>query len=93
MKMVTTFMLVFTLMLNTADRAKAQQEANTRLFRAYVDNDFFNIRGEGTDDAYTGGLRVDLFYTKRHASRFVIDRLMPKLATARWMYLAGALCR
>jgi hypothetical protein len=36
------------------------------LFRIYEDNDFFNIRGKGTDDAYTNGSRLDYFFLPRH---------------------------
>jgi hypothetical protein len=53
------------------------QTTPTRLFRVYEDNDFINIKGNGTDDAYTNGTRLDLFFTKPHASRFLPDRLMP----------------
>lgn len=56
----------------------AQENADTRLFRAYEDNDFINVRGKGTDNAYTNGTRFDLFYTKKNASRFILDRKMPK---------------
>jgi lipid A 3-O-deacylase len=48
------------------------------LIRAYHDNDFINFRGMGTDDAYTGGIRADIFFTKKKDSRFFIDRILPK---------------
>ena len=54
------------------------EEAPTFLFRIYEDNDFINTRGLGTDNAYTNGTRVDLFYTKRHPSRHSWDAFMPK---------------
>ncbi len=55
------------------------QKAEPRfLFRLYEDNDFFNIRGIGTDEAYSNGTRFDLFYTKKHESKFFIDKLLPK---------------
>jgi len=54
------------------------QDAPTFLFRIYEDNDFINTRGAGTDNAYTNGTRIDLFYTKQHPSRHGIDRLLPK---------------
>ncbi len=68
-------LLIFALIVKQA--AFAQQQV-TRMFRVYEDNDFINIRGKGTDNAYTNGTRFDLFYTKNKASRFVIDRNMPK---------------
>ena len=54
------------------------QDTPTFLLRIYEDNDFINSRGVGTDDAYTNGTRIDLFYTKKHPSRHGIDRLLPK---------------
>ncbi|WEK37887.1 MAG: lipid A deacylase LpxR family protein [Candidatus Pseudobacter hemicellulosilyticus] len=48
------------------------------LFRIYEDNDFMNITMEGTDQAYSNGTRLDMFFTKDHPSRFFLDRWMPK---------------
>ena len=55
-----------------------QQDRPTRLLRISEDNDFLNIRGQGTDDAYTNGTRIELFYIKKKPSRFFIDRALPK---------------
>jgi len=63
--------------LLTTKQLYAQQQEDTRLFRVYEDNDFLNIRGKGTDEAYTNGTRFDLFYTKNHPSSFVVDRKLP----------------
>lgn len=61
---------------------QAQQQDTTAsfnyLFRVYVDDDFINLRGKGTDEAYTAGINLSLFYRKQHPSRFFIDRWMPK---------------
>lgn len=54
------------------------QDSVTRMFRLYEDDDFINVLGQGTDKAYTNGTRLDLFYSKKHPSRFFIDRAMPK---------------
>lgn len=54
------------------------KEAPTFLFRLYEDNDFINIRGQGTDNAYTNGTRVDIFYTKKHSERRGLYKLLPK---------------
>jgi len=35
-------------------------------FRVYEDNDGVNILGQSTDDAYTNGTRLDLFYRPAH---------------------------
>jgi len=58
--------------------AQGADKTITHLFRVYEDDDFLNIRGNGTDNSYTNGLRFDFFYTKKKPSRFFIDRLMPK---------------
>jgi lipid A 3-O-deacylase len=50
----------------------------TSIFRIYEDNDFINIRGCGTDDAYTNGTRLDYFYLPKHRQKWFIDRIMPK---------------
>ena len=70
--------VVLLLLTGSANRLEAQPAENTRLFRVYEDNDFLNIKGNGTDNAYTNGTRLDLFYTKSRPSRFIVDRLMPK---------------
>jgi lipid A 3-O-deacylase len=48
------------------------------LIRVYHDNDFINYWGMGSDDAYTGGIRADMFFTKKRDSRFFIDRILPR---------------
>jgi len=48
------------------------------MLRIYHDNDFMSYRGKATDDAYTGGIRGDLFFTKKKPYHFFIDRLLPK---------------
>jgi lipid A 3-O-deacylase len=56
----------------------AQQPPSTHLFGVYWDDDFLNIQGKGTDDAYTCGARFEYYYLKNHPSLLFIDRLMPK---------------
>ncbi len=41
--------------------ACAQEKSGKKLLRIYEDNDFLNMRGHGTDRAYSGGNRLDLF--------------------------------
>lgn len=59
--------------------AKAQQKVQPpqKMLRIYEDEDYLNIRGHGTDNAYTNGTMIDYFYTKPERSRFFIDRLFP----------------
>jgi len=49
----------------------------TKIFRFYEDNDFLNIRGNGTDKAYTNGVRLDLFYNAKDTNRNFVQRLLP----------------
>ena len=47
----------------------AQTKQGACLLRIYEDNDFLNIRGKGTDKAYSGGTRFDLFYEQKRKPR------------------------
>lgn len=75
--LLSIFILLFAGMNNRID-AQEQQASPTRLLRIYEDNDFMNVRGQNTDDAYTAGTRIELFYTKSHPSRSLLDRTLPK---------------
>lgn len=48
------------------------------MFRAYEDNDLFNVVGGITDRGYTNGTRFDYFYINNRPSRFFLHRIMPK---------------
>ena len=60
-----------------AENVYSQDTVNKHLIRIYEDNDFLDITGNGTDNAYTNGTRLDYFYEKKKQSRF-IDHLLPK---------------
>jgi len=62
----------------TGKNALAQNEEPHAIFRIYDDDDFLNIRGNGTDNSYTNGLCFDYLFTKEKPSRFFIDRWLPK---------------
>lgn len=49
-----------------------------RMVRIYEDNDFMNVRGKGTDESYTNGTRLDYFYQRRKAPRFVDKWILPR---------------
>ncbi|MBY0480264.1 MAG: lipid A deacylase LpxR family protein [Chitinophagaceae bacterium] len=53
-------------------------KATKEMFRIFEDNDFINLRGKGTDEAYTNGIRFDLFYEKQNAHS-LLSRWMPKV--------------
>src|ERR1700710_364800 len=59
-------------------QAQSTKDTASMLLRIYEDNDFINIYFKGTDNAYTNGTRMDLFYTKKSRPHFFVDRLMPK---------------
>jgi len=54
-----------------------QQETYRHLFRAYEDNDLFNVVGGITDRGYTNGTRADFFYINNKPARF-LHRIMPR---------------
>ena len=72
--------LFFTVLFVSAEKGLAQEglDTPTHLIRVYEDDDFINIWGQGSDNAYTNGTRLDYFYNPDHPSRFFIDRLFPK---------------
>lgn len=49
-----------------------------RMLRFYEDNDFMNVRGRGTDESYTNGTRLDYFYQKQRAPRFMDKWILPR---------------
>ena len=53
-------------------------KAITNMLRIYEDNDFINILGKGTDEAYTNGTRIEFLYVENNKSRFLLDRIFPK---------------
>ena len=59
-----------------AQSTALQRDTVTRLLRLSEDDDFINIWGTGSDDAYTNGIRIDYFYKPSHPP-FFLDRWMP----------------
>jgi lipid A 3-O-deacylase len=55
-----------------------QQNTYRHMFRAYEDNDLFNVVGGITDRGYTNGTRFDYFYINNRPSRFFLHRIMPR---------------
>jgi lipid A 3-O-deacylase len=77
MKRMITNLTALLVCLSVAVHAQ-EKTVYTHLFRFYYDNDFINVLGKGTDHQYTGGIRLDYFYTKKDASRSILNRWMPK---------------
>jgi lipid A 3-O-deacylase len=79
MKQLSMFFLLCAVWLNDGKLlGQSQETIATHLFRIYEDNDFLNVRGNGTDNSYTNGLRLELFYAKNRTSPRFIDRLIPR---------------
>jgi hypothetical protein len=63
--------------LPTLDAQAQDAKTTSPVLRLYEDDDFFNIRGKGTDEGYTNGTRIDYFYAKHHRDRLADRWLMP----------------
>jgi hypothetical protein len=59
-------------------RPAAAEEDVTRMFRVYEDNDGINAFGHSTDDAYTNGTRLDLFYRPARRPHGLLGRWAPQ---------------
>jgi len=70
--------LLLLIALSTGIAEAQHGESYNRMVRVYEDNDIININGNGTDQGYMNGTRLDMFYVKDHRSRFFVDRLMPE---------------
>lgn len=56
--------------------ATAQQVNEKHALRIVWDNDFINLRGDGTDRYYTNGMRIDYFYKKKQKAKFPSSLLL-----------------
>jgi lipid A 3-O-deacylase len=57
--------------------ALAQRDSVTHMLLISEDDDFINIWGNGTDNAYTNGTGIYYFYKPSQPSRFFLDKWMP----------------
>jgi hypothetical protein len=55
-------------------RTSDAKDSVTRLFRVYEDDDYINFWGNGTDNAYTNGSRLDYFYQPAHRPHGILGR-------------------
>ena len=67
----------------------AQPSFKAQAVRISEDNDFINLRGEGTDRYYTNGTRIDLLYTKSPARKFPTSLLIPLHEGSDDLYAVG----
>lgn len=68
------FGLIF--LVGYCNNATAQPVNEKHSLRILWDNDFINVRGDGTDRYYTNGVRIDYFYTKKQKARFPSSLLL-----------------
>jgi lipid A 3-O-deacylase len=54
----------------------AQKKNAIQVLKISEDDDFFNLRGEGTDRGYSSGLKIELYYTKNVKAKFPSNLLM-----------------
>jgi hypothetical protein len=64
--------------LSAQAQPAAGKDSVTRLLRIFEDNDGINIFGQSTDDAYTNGTRIDLFYQPTHRPHGLLGKLAPR---------------
>lgn len=64
------------LLIISAENATAQQANDKKSLRIHWDNDYINVRGDGTDRYYTNGIRLDYFYTKKQKANFPSSLLL-----------------
>ena len=64
------------LLLIHVSNATAQPVNSKHSLRILWDNDFINVRGDGTDRYYTNGMRIDYFYTKKQKAEFLSSLLL-----------------
>ncbi len=79
MKFILLVPAIILAMLFSENPVTAQQinRQPKKMFRFYEDNDYINLRLKGTDEAYTNGTRLDLFYEKNRNTFFFLNKWMP----------------
>ena len=64
------------LLITSADNVTAQQANDKKSLRILWDNDYINVRGDGTDRYYTNSIRLDYFYAKKQKAKFPSSLLL-----------------
>ncbi len=72
---IAKFVIVI-LMLVPGNYVMGQSINQEHSLRIFLDNDFLNFRGAGTDRYYTNGIRIDYFYTKKQKAKFPSSLLL-----------------
>ncbi len=66
-----------------------QSKFTPQFIRISEDNDFINLRGEGTDRFYTNGTHIDITYTKPKRRRYLTSMLLPLSNSSDNLYSIG----
>jgi len=74
--MKTLKFIILLLILSCCNNLIGQTVNQPHSLRIFLDNDFLNFRGSGTDRYYTNGLRIDMFYTKKQKAKFPSSLLL-----------------
>lgn len=76
MKQLSTYLLILISLTAFSTKAHSQPVNTKHSLRIIWDNDFINVRGDGTDRYYTNGMRIDYFYTKKRKAKFPSSLLL-----------------
>lgn len=76
MAFIRVLSLQILLLVAYFSNATAQAANEKHSLRIFWDNDFINVRGDGTDRYYTNGIRIDYFYTKKQKAKFPSSLLL-----------------
>jgi lipid A 3-O-deacylase len=68
--------IIFIAILSIGTLFSQEKKNEIQLMRFYNDNDFLNLRGEGTDRGYSNGLKLDIYYTKNVKAKFPSNLLL-----------------
>lgn len=68
--MKTLKFIIIILFLSCFNNLIGQSVNQPHSLRIFLDNDFLNFRGSGTDRYYTNGVRIDYFYSKQRKPKF-----------------------
>jgi len=64
----------------------AQKKNEIQILKISEDDDFLNLRGQGTDRGYSSGLKIELYYTKTVPAKFPSNLLMKITGNAENIY-------
>jgi hypothetical protein len=70
------FLLSFILFILGSVNCFSQHNNEIEYFKLYIDDDFFNLRGEGTDRGYSSGIKMEIYFTKKNKPKFPSNLLM-----------------